>query len=82
MRVAITAVTPAAGGQNRKLSCMNNLFRIGLLLLLSAVPVALVSAKPEKVVPSAPGIDAALQPFVEQHKIAGAVVLVADKTRS
>jgi CubicO group peptidase (beta-lactamase class C family) len=60
---------------------MKILYRAILILLVSAIPVALNSAQPEGAVKSVPEIDAALKPFVEKHAIAGAVTLVADKDK-
>jgi len=59
----------------------NALHRISLALLLLAVPAALICAQPVGQDKAAPEIDAALKPFVENHALAGAVTLVADKDK-
>jgi CubicO group peptidase (beta-lactamase class C family) len=58
-----------------------NFSRATIALLLLVIPVALISAKPEGTPAAAPEIDAALKPFVENHSLAGAVTLVADKDK-
>jgi CubicO group peptidase (beta-lactamase class C family) len=50
-------------------------YRIGLPLLLAAMTAASAADAPPK------SIAAALQPFVDRHALAGAVVLVADKDK-
>ena len=52
-------------------------------LVVSLLAVAQVAALPagSQNAPPAPSITAALQPFVDSHALAGAVMLVADKDK-
>jgi CubicO group peptidase (beta-lactamase class C family) len=58
------------------------LYRVYLAALLAALSVGLVPARAQNSTPpSSKAIEAALQPFVESHALAGAVTLVADKNK-
>jgi len=56
------------------------IFRVALLVALLARPASLARAD-DATPPSSKGIVAALQPFVDNHTLAGAVTLVANKDR-
>lgn len=49
-----------------------------LALLVAALPLAFVPARGDD---AGKGLTAAVQPFVENHSLAGAVMLVADKNK-
>jgi CubicO group peptidase (beta-lactamase class C family) len=53
-----------------------------ILLLFAAVPAAALHARAQQTPPANPqGVAAVLQPFVDNHTLAGAVTLVADKDK-
>jgi CubicO group peptidase (beta-lactamase class C family) len=59
-----------------------NILCRSLTVLLGLVPIALLSASAEDKTPAVPkSIAAALEPFVDNHTLAGAVTLVADKDK-